>query len=307
MLKTKGASAFILLSVKQPDDKEFTLVTSAVPEFNNYLPFSSQIKSQSGNVTKKTYDVSQIEVISLRESAGDTEDWQMIGVTQVVDQTKQANSLNIDRLLVTIDPATAKLRTMWHDDIAGEPQADDAAFTLGGNKMALINEYQGVTSGLLPALKAGKGIAISNKGGNVDAKLYIPIVPAKALKSNIAAGWNLITFANEMTGRQLKAANIDMVMDLNGKESRVWSKESEGSNSIFGSIDLDEIIRQIEAGELEIDVDIEKLKALNVEGGIFDTSSNADNTTGQNSLASVEARKTYFVYFNKANKFTFGN
>jgi len=312
ILTTKGASAFILLSVKQPNENEFVLLTSAVPEFNNYLPFSSQLKAELGRATKKTYDISQIEVISLRESEDGSEDWQMIGVTQVVDQTKQAKFLNIDRLLITIDPETAMLRTMWSYDLNGTQQADDSAFTLSGNKIALINEYQGITSGALPALKGGKGIAISNKGSNVEAKLYIPIVAAKVLKSNISAGWNLITFASEMTGRELKAADIEMVMDLNGKESRVWSKESaDTTNSVFGLTDLDEIIRQIESGELDIDVDIEKLKALSEGGGLFGGGADASNTAGQNSLASVEAGKTYFVYFNKAqtdqNKFTFGN
>ena len=239
-LRSEGLDeAFVMLSVKQPGEDEFTLVTSPVPTFKNHIKFKSQLDSKSGEATSFTVDLSKIEAISVNEYGnGGSEDWQMLGVTGVVDQAK-SKDLDIDRLLVTIDKADGSLITMWSVDSLDD-NADDIAFGLSGNKISLISEYEGVTSGKLAPLAGGKGLALENVNDNsdeMDIKLYIPVT-GEAPKANISAGWSLITFVANMTGTQLEAAGVEMVMDLNGDESKVWTV---GADDVVGQDSLSSV------------------------------------------------------------------
>jgi hypothetical protein len=171
--------AFVLVSLKQPDDKDFRLVTSPVPSFANHLPFLASVNgaagiSQLGTVNLSKFVVVDVETLSTNANKqGAANDvWQILDtmgeIAKTADKTRSGVKLTMADLMLTIDKH-GDVISLWRNEGAGS----DTAFVLEANKAATAFEVNTVPStsidSLGAALMGGNAIAFldDNFGGAV--------------------------------------------------------------------------------------------------------------------------------------------
>ena len=226
----KPGSAFVLVSVKQPKDAEWTLVTSPVPSFKNYLPFKDEL-STTGNIAGAlgTVDLSKIEKIGVTN----TNVWQLLAVNGEINQDVR-KKLDVDRFFVTINYANGNPITLWHADTADK----DMAFTLKDNKVDTAYEVKQKTVSKITILNGGNGLAFENMASGAgndflkvggaevdkDSKIFVPVT-GNTVKRTMKTGWQLMTSVAAIPAANFSASNIEAVIKVGGGiDSASWFK-----------------------------------------------------------------------------------
>ncbi|GAB3119236.1 beta strand repeat-containing protein [Novispirillum itersonii] len=164
---TAPANAFVLVSSKQPADKFFTGLTSAVPSFANYLPFASNVVASGvigGNLG--TVNLAKIASSSVSETTG----WQLVGFQGAIARNSnavlKATPVDATRLLVSIRPTTGQPVTAWGFDAGAAGAADDEAFLLQNNVTASALQIGSASIDGLKNVDGGLALALKNPSGS---------------------------------------------------------------------------------------------------------------------------------------------
>lgn len=161
---TAPTNGVVLVSSKQPADKFFTGLTSAVPSFANYLPFASNVVA-SGVIGGNLGTVNLAKIAS--SSVSDTTGWQLVGFQGTIARNSnaalKATPVDATRLLVSVRPTTGEPATAWAFDTAAN--ADDEAFLLQNNVTASALQIGSASIDGLKTIDGGLALALKNLSG----------------------------------------------------------------------------------------------------------------------------------------------